>query len=658
MNSETFRRASDLFDSVCDLPVAERSARLSESCGDDTELFALVEELLENDADSVDFDEPPRPISEVAAPFPDVPGFRITGRLGEGGMGIVFRAVQETTRREVALKFFGKNLVGTERSLARFEREIEVAARIEHPGIARVYESGTAGGVPYYAMELIEGSRLDVYVAMNELDTQAVVELFAALCNAVQQAHLAGVIHRDLKPSNVLVRHSGQPVVVDFGLAKSFDGDDLDGQTVSSEGQIVGTPSYMSPEQASGSDTAEDTRSDVFSLGVLLFRSLTGKYPHDASGSTLDVLRRISETDALQLRKADPKADPELSLILAKALARERTERYSTAGELGDELERWLTGSPLQVQPPSTLFVLRRGVRRHRVPLTVASIVLTAALVGIVGWIISLRASREETEQFAYGYRMQLADRTLREGQHARAKSYLDRCPPARRDWEWEYLDRQVDSTKPFPHAGFISLALGHEDHSLRAVGTGSISGNVDDARLIIDRVDGEILHEIPYENSVTAVEFSSDDREVWVGARSVPFRRYDVETGEKLAEEPALGFVQRLELSPDRKTLAIADFKKGVVLRNLELRRGRRFPFHQTGKQYFTFTPDSKRVFISFDQWVSETGTALYVDVESGEVLHSWRHTRFWASSLHPSGNVAVIGNERGFWIWNLESN
>jgi serine/threonine protein kinase len=252
---------------------------------------------------------------------PTIPGYDILDQLGAGGMGVVWRAVQQSTQRQVALKTTA-TLAGSSRStVLRFEREIELAARLEHPHIARVYDSGTHDGVRYYAMQLVDGLPLDEYVARHDLDRRARLELMRKVALAVQHAHQRGMIHRDLKPSNILVQAppppppegsnpsaeelEPTPVLLDFGLAKPIDlaapapGSEGPGDPtrVTQEGQIAGTLAYMAPEQAAGKIDQLDTRTDLYALGVILYELLTGQLPHDTSGPALDVLHRIAHED-------------------------------------------------------------------------------------------------------------------------------------------------------------------------------------------------------------------------------------------------------------------------------------------------------------------------------------------------------------------------
>jgi len=331
-------------------------------------------------------------------PLPDIYGYEITGRLGEGGMGTVWRAVQQSTRREVALKILAGGL-GSQRAHTRFEREVELTARLEHPNIARVYDSGIHHGAYYYAMELIDGADLAAYVAERKLAQRQVLELMHTVCLAVQHAHQRGVIHRDLKPSNILVTEDGQPHVLDFGLAKALLADDA-GLTISMDGDVTGTPAYMSPEQAAGSTAAIDTRSDVYSLGVILCRLLTGKFPHEHSSTRYEMLRRTAEEEPRRPRELSEQVDRELEAVLMKALARDPDERYTSAGDLARDIGNYLRGDPLAARKPTMAYFLARSIRKYRLPVAVGVFVLVA-LAAMAVWSYASIAHERNLAQAA-----------------------------------------------------------------------------------------------------------------------------------------------------------------------------------------------------------------------------------------------------------------
>jgi tetratricopeptide (TPR) repeat protein len=331
---------------------------------------------------------------------PEIAGYRVLGSLGEGGMGTVWRACHQGTHREVALKVLRWGVLGSPKSRRRFEREVELASRLAHPHIARVYDSGLYEGLYYYAMELIEGAPLDEFVEKHGLGRRQALELMRSVCRAVQHAHERGVIHRDLKPSNILVTEDGQPHVLDFGLAKGS----LEAEatlTISLGGDVLGTPAFMSPEQAAGKTDRADTRSDVYSLGVMLHRLLTGSPPHDLGGDRQEVLRRIAEEEPRRPRDVAKDLDKELEALLLKALAHDPDGRYASAGDLADDIGRYLAGEPLLAKTPTLGYFLRKRLRKHRGRVALAAGVLAALLTMAVWSYVHIAQARDEARQEA-----------------------------------------------------------------------------------------------------------------------------------------------------------------------------------------------------------------------------------------------------------------
>ena len=335
--------------------------------------------------------------------FPPIIGpFAVLGVLGEGGMAVVYRARQAQPKRIVALKLIKPGLASPS-ALRRFEHEVELLGHLQHPGIAQIFEAGTASGdsgsQPYFAMELIEGTPLTEFAIQRDLDLKERLALFCKVCDAVQYAHRKGIVHRDLKPGNIIVDHEGQPKILDFGIARVTDGD-VQITTMHTEvGQIIGTLSYMSPEQAGGDNTQVDQRSDVYALGVILQELLTGHLPYDLRDKMLhEVIQMIQEEDPQPLSTFERTLHGDLETIVMKSLTKERDRRYADAGELRSDIDRFLHDEPIAARPPSMLYQLRKFARRNKVLVTSVVGILLALVIGLIGTLRGmLEAKKQET---------------------------------------------------------------------------------------------------------------------------------------------------------------------------------------------------------------------------------------------------------------------
>ncbi|MHC4954862.1 MAG: serine/threonine protein kinase, partial [Planctomycetota bacterium] len=446
MNEETIKA---LFQNALELPPHKRAEFLDQACGDDVAVRREIDALLHDHEAAGDFMSEPTGggVSDAEEPSPEagtvIGPYTLIDRIGEGGFGVVYVAEQSApVRRRVALKVI-KAGMDTREVVSRFEAEKQALALMDHPHIARVFDAGsTPGGRPYFVMELVKGVPIHEYCDHARLPLRERLDLFAQACDAVQHAHHKGIIHRDLKPSNILVAmQDGAPVpkVIDFGVAKATGVQLTEATFQTRFAQMIGTPQYMSPEQAEMSALGIDTRSDVYSLGVVLYELLTGSTPftlEEMKRATFDELRHmIREQDpptpsarltglngngrkVARARRTDIKrlaktVHGELDWIVMKALEKDRTRRYETASRLADDIDRYLENRPVEAGPPSVVYRARKFARRNRGALSIAAVVLVALVSA--SWVYLDRAA--EREEVEGAIRISLADAETAHGE-------------------------------------------------------------------------------------------------------------------------------------------------------------------------------------------------------------------------------------------------
>ncbi|HMN97375.1 MAG TPA: protein kinase [Phycisphaerales bacterium] len=464
------REAMRLFRRALDEPAASRQELLDRECDGRPALRTRVEALLDSIPAAETFLERPaiRSLAESASEDgigligARVGRYRILDRIAAGGMGVVYLAEQESPRRSVAVKVMRAGLPSA-KSRRLFEHEAQVLGRLEHPNVARIYEAAVhmhgplAAPLPFFAMEHVEGAvPITAFARERRLSLPERIAIFRKACLGVHHGHQKGIIHRDLKPANIIVDRSGEPRVIDYGVAVVTGGDLEATRAASDAAHFVGTLRYMSPEQCAGNAAAVDVRSDVYALGVILYELLCDRHPFDHEDrSPLELQRAVMEAAPLRPRQAAPDLPRELEAILLKAMARATDDRYQSAADLERDLGRWLRHEPIEARRASTLHAARLFVRRHRTLIaagTFAAVAgLAAVVVGVVFGITAVAAERRAAEERDAALRRQYfadlaaAESALRANEFGRLRTHLASAPAAHRGWEWEYLQQRSE---------------------------------------------------------------------------------------------------------------------------------------------------------------------------------------------------------------------
>jgi WD40 repeat protein/predicted Ser/Thr protein kinase len=628
-------RVEELFDQAVDLDPARLATFLDEQCVGDAELRAAVEELVRLDRSTQQGESllrsplagsRPTAFGFPAPRFPAIDRYRVVRVLGEGGMGVVYEAEQDRPRRPVALKVVRPGLAFPA-LLKRFTHEAQILARLHDPGIAQVYEAGLSGdGQPFFAMELIRGLPLDEYANRHGLDVAARVGLLARVADAVQHAHDQGVIHRDLKPANILVEETGQPKVLDFGVARATGADLLTAAGLTHTGQLLGTPSYMSPEQVTGDPAAIDRRADVYALGVILFELAAHRLPYRLEDRPLaEAARLILEQDPPRLGSIDPELRGDVETIVAKALEKGPARRYQTAADLAADLRRWLAHEPILARPPSALYHLRKFARRHTAlvgGVVATGVALVLGLIGTILFAVGEAKQRGLAEQNARAalfqtYRARLAAAVAALSAHdvVDAAHQLEAAPKDLRGWEWRHLYSRLDES-----TSVILVPAGAGGHLLPAPDRLRVGTLVGDGLSLTD-LEGSEPATLPFPARVLVVGGIMQTRAglrvaVWVDSRTVHVLD---ETGRRLCRVglPQGGGPRWVALSPDGSRLAWENLGNG---------------------------------------W---SGVNVF-DATSGKLTASCKGppSEFWSWAFSPDGKLVVTGRENGtVTIWNAST-
>jgi eukaryotic-like serine/threonine-protein kinase len=653
-------RANEVFLEAAEVESpAERQRFLDQQCGADVELRAQVESLLAASAKVGSFLDKPmvqapsgNPATVNYEPITERPGtvigpYKLMEQIGEGGMGLVFVAEQQQpVRRRVALKII-KPGMDSQQVIARFEAERQALALMDHLNIAKVLDAGTTPtGRPYFVMELVHGVPITTYCDANQFSPRERLELFIPVCLAIQHAHQKGIIHRDIKPSNVLVTmYDDKPVpkIIDFGVAKAIE-QRLTEKTVYTQfGTLVGTLEYMSPEQAEMNAFGVDTRSDIYSLGVLLYELLTGTTPlerqrlkQEAFSEIVRLIKeeepprpsvRLSTSGALAKVAAARKTDPaklsrlvrgELDWVVMKCLEKQRTRRYDSAGGLARDVERYLKDEPIEARPPSTLYRLQKLARRHKVAILTAGLVAAAVVVGAVAcaWQ-AIRATAAEREALvsANAARMseEAAQERKREADDAKDQAEHQRDELAALNEKLRRSSYVADMNLVRVAWDENNLARAREllDKHRRRPGATDLRGF--EWQYLRRLLDGDVRTIKVHEGTVSAVAFLPDGKRLLTSGIDLPpmgttffddvtgqVKLWDVESCKQL-DFQLKGLPRKLEkvtLSPDGTRVAVTCWDHAVRL--WDLGTGEQFALEGPLKHMAArarFSPDGKRL-------------------------------------------------------------
>jgi WD40 repeat protein/serine/threonine protein kinase len=540
-------------------------------------------------------DAPPR---TAAAPvWPTVAGYEILGELGRGGMGVVYKARQIKLNRLAALKMILAGAHAGVLQLERFRTEAEAVARLQHPNVVQIYEIGEQDGLPFFSLEFVDGGSLADKLAVTALPARQAAEVTAALAQAMHAAHQRGIIHRDLKPANVLLDRAGTPKITDFGLAKKLD--EAGGHTHT--GAIMGTPSYMAPEQAEGRTQEIGPAADIYALGAILYETLTGRPPFK-SATLVDTLVQVRTQEPVTPRQLLPNLPRDLNTICLKCLEKEPCRRYATAGELADELKRWLAGEPIQARPTPVWERIGKWIKRRPAIAVLLAAVVAVTLLGFA--LVTWQWQRAESERDKAAHLAEAENVAKNDAQQqkeaaleARRREERQRRA-AQRTATNLLLERGVGLCRQRQYgAGLLWLARGldaapDDDSDLQATLRNLLGGwntHVCGCTLVLE-----------HPPRVLSAALSADGKTIVTGGWSDKSARlWDAATGRPLAPPmPHPGIVPSVAFSPDGKTVLTVSVDNMVRLWRADTAAPRgELPRHPSRIHAARFSPDGKYV-------------------------------------------------------------
>jgi WD40 repeat protein len=607
---------------------------------------------------------------------PALAGYEVLGELGRGGMGVVYKARQAALNRVVALKMILAGPHANAAGVARFRREAEAVAQLAHPHIVQIYEVGESEGRPYLALEYVDSGSLDLHTGHLPQSPVAAARLLEALARAMHFAHQRGVIHRDLKPANVLLArsdlghgiplaggatHAGHfdPKVTDFGLAKLL-GTDMAGPTLS--GEILGTPSYMAPEQAEGKSAAIGPATDIWALGAILYELLTGRPPFQAE-SALETLVQVRSQEPVSPSRLQPKLPRDLVTICLTCLHKDPRKRYASAEALANDLRRFLDGQPIQARPINAVERTMKWVRRRPAVAALLATIVVVAAAGVTGIVHQLRKTEdalEVTKGHLYLNQIARAQQELHANHYGFAERLLDETDPAARGWEYRYLKRQCQPNL-FVLRGNgspVQTVAYSPDGRLLASGNGDWYTGEGGELNVWDARTGEHLWNLGEGlRTIYGVAFHPDSRRLASGCRDGKVHLHDAQTGQWLSDLHGHSHaVHCMAFSRDGQLLASGS--ADLTVRIWEVETGKTvcvFRHHRDPVWGVAFSPDGLR--IASCDWM---GVAHLWDPHHGTVARTFGPTAtardFRAVAFRSDGGWLAQGCFSGHIIaWDL---
>jgi WD40 repeat protein len=651
-------RDASLPDRPSDDPAAEESTEAAPAWGDESPAPPPGDPEFPDELDA-------RSLGTIDLPssFGD---YELLELIAAGGMGIVCKARQKSLDREVAVKLIRLGPWVSRSDLRRFQREAEAAAQLDHPSIVPVHEVGRVGDQPFFSMRLMEGGSLEGLIGQLVGDPRAAGRLVLPIAQAVHHAHQHGILHRDLKPANVLLDAEGRPCVADFGLARSLEGE----STLTQHGSIVGTPSYMAPEQAAGSAGNATIASDVYGLGAILYALITGQPPFRAK-TPIETLRQVIDQEPVSPRAINFRVDRDLEAICLKALDKQPKRRYTAASALAEDLEGWLAGKPIRARRIGQPERVWKWAKRHPGVAALGgllALVIAVSLISVLvlyGQAVVARTTALEaldsSQASLYANRIALANQYRQVHDSDRADALLEECPAPLRDWEWRYLKRRsFEDVRVYgDHDGQVFGAVLSPD------GRYLVSRDRAENIHVRDRATNRVLKLPGMASGKAAIAISPDGEWLAVGGslgdiKTGAIQLWSTKTWSEVRPLSGVGEqTLALTFSPDSRRLVSGHRDDKVRVWDLATGAVRTLSGHESMIEDVAVSPDGRLIASA-----SRDTTVRIWDAMTGDLLATLRHERqVFSVAFHPRGRLLasstgdVLDSSRGdLVLWDLD--